>query len=978
MINFTSRSASFDRFLVGTAIGTSMLLAGPAFAQEAGQAETQPQRDSQFLASNEIIVTASRTAQSGLDAPTPTQIVSAEVIDRQASETIMEVLNQNPAFKATRSPNANATNLASPGQATADLRALGGQRTLVLVNGARKVPFAPASNRSVPTVVDLNLMPTMMVERVDVVTGGASALYGSDAVSGVVNLIMKTKYEGIDARAQFGITDKGDDHRFRIGAVAGTSFADNRGHIVVSGEFSKSDGVDSVYDRAWGRKEQLIVPNTGGRLTDANGTPYNQIVASMVRQQLGAGAIIENKSANPAALRGMTFNPDGTMRPFQYGVGINGRNMIGGEGYSQIRDTDLVPQVERLTFYGSVYYDFADNVTGYIEGGWSQGKGKIDGANLRQQNLLIKNDNPFIPAQARVLLPAGQDLRISRIGYDLGVNYFTTKNTAKHGTLGFNGDFGGGRWRWDAHTTYGENLYQQRAFNQPIIANLGYAIDAVDEGQYLTGTANGNIVCRATIPGPDFDAAAAGCAPLNLFGENNFSQAAKDYVMGEPTNDVHYSQFTVAANLVGDIFELPAGPVTVAVGGEYRKEKEKLVSDALSEVNAYLGAGNAPSYSGDFDVKEAYIEASVPVFSMLDLNGAVRYADYSSSGGLTAWKLGGVLEPVDGLRFRVSRSRDIRAPQINELYSTGNFVNGPTTLNFSTPTGVVAKTNTQTFQNSTAGNPNVGAEIGETWTAGVAFNGSGGLRGFGFSADYYNIKIKDAISNPSAAQIAGLCNAGQQYYCNLFTYGPDPASPGEVIQTSIISGSQNIGEFSQEGFDVTLNYRTGLSFLGDGGYYSAQGSGTYVLHSIFDPGLPSTSPTENAGAHNPYNLGAIPTFQGNLSQTIGADRWNLTLQTLYISHGVQDNAYTDKAAEKAANPSLTYINNNQVPATWYFNLFGRFYVGADKEFEFFWAVNNLFDQDPRLTSYYVLTAPINGQFYDKIGRRFTVGARVKF
>jgi outer membrane receptor protein involved in Fe transport len=948
--------------MITTALSAAGLIASPALAQNEAPAAEPSAAANQ---SNEtIIVTASRTASSGLDSPTPTQVVSGEIIDRQAAETIMEVLNQNPAFKATRSPNANATNLASPGQATADLRALGGQRTLVLVNGARVVPFAPASSRSVPTVPDLNLMPTIMIERIDVVTGGASALYGSDAVSGVVNLIMRTEYDGIDARVQYGISDEGDDERYRLGVLAGTDFANGRGHVVASFDYSQSEGVQSHYERDWGRQEELIVPNADG-ITGPTGVPYDQIRTTMVRQQLGAGSVIVG---GPAALIGQTFNPDGSIRPFNYGTQRAGRNMVGGEGFSQILMTDLVPEVERFTFYGSVYYDLADNVTAYIEGGWSRGTGRIDGANLRITSQLISNDNPFIPAEARALLGA-DDIRISRQGYDLGVNYFTTKNETPHGTLGIRGDFDSGRWRWDAHATYGENHYAQRAFNQPIIQNLAFAFDAVDEGAYLGGVPNGNVVCRAVADG---NPAAAGCVPLNLFGENNFSTAARDYVMGEPTNDVEYTQFTVAANLIGDIFELPAGPVTVAIGGEYRRETQSLVSDALSEINGYLGAGNAPSYSGEFDVTEGYIEASVPVFDMLDLNGAIRYADYSSAGGLTAWKLGGVFEPIEGLRIRVSRSRDIRAPQIAELAGTGNFVFGPVTLNVDG----TQKTNV-IQQNSAGGNPDVGAEIAKTWTAGFAYQGSGGLRGLGFSVDYYDIDIQNAISNPSAAQIAGLCNAGQQNFCDIFEYGPDPLNAGERIHTRLISGSQNIGSFSQTGIDMTVNYRTDVESFGPGGYFNLQGSGTYVIDSIFDPGLVGSSPLDSAGAHNPYTLGATPTFQGNLSGTAGNDDFNVTLQALFISSGVQDRNYTEDP-DIATSQGLVYVNDNSVPATWYFNLFGRFYLGENEQYEIFGAINNLLDQDPRFTPYYILTSPVNGQYYDKIGRRFTIGARVRF
>jgi outer membrane receptor protein involved in Fe transport len=399
-----------------TAIGALALLSQPALAQSESGAAPQSEAPEEET----IVVTASRTALNGLDAPTPTQVVTAETIDRRGSETIMEVLNQNPAFKATRSPNANATNLSSPGQATADLRGLGGQRTLVLVNGSRLVPFAPAANQSVPTTTDLNLMPTIMIDRVDVVTGGASALYGSDAVSGVVNLIMKTKYEGVDVRAQTGISEQGDDQRFRFGALAGTSFAGGRGHIVVSADYSKSEGVGSFYSRDWGRKAQLTVTNRTG--------PTNLLLASNVVNSLGAGGVIVT---GPAALVGMAFNPDGSLRRFNYGSPIDGRVMVGGEGVSVNAQTTTVPGVERFTAYGSIYFDFSDKLSGYIEGGWSKAQGNINSAVLRLDRQIIRGDNPFLPAAVRAFLLPTATINISRIGFDIGNNDF--RITARSG-----------------------------------------------------------------------------------------------------------------------------------------------------------------------------------------------------------------------------------------------------------------------------------------------------------------------------------------------------------------------------------------------------------------------------------------------------------------------------------------------------------------------------------------------------------------
>ncbi|MEZ5709978.1 MAG: TonB-dependent receptor [Blastomonas sp.] len=926
-----------------TALTAVALAAGPAYAQNEDEDAAEDE--------GYILVTASRTAQSGLDAPTPTQVVDGEVIDRQAATTIMEVLNQNPAFKATRSPGATATNIGNPGSATADLRALGGQRTLVLVNGSRIVPSAPASNLGVPITTDLNLIPTIMVDRVDVVTGGASALYGSDAISGVVNLILKKKYEGIDARVQAGISEEGDSETLRAGFVAGTSFADDRAHLVVSLDYSDNKGVRTILDRDWGRKQQMIVSN-GQRAT--NGLEAF-ILANNVNNSLGEGGVIITTGLT--GLTGMTFNKDGSIRPFQYGAIRGGQVMIGGEGRSIIAETSLIPQVERFTAYGSLYYDLSDSVTAYIEGGWSRSKAQTFGVPIRLSSQVIQRDNAYVPAAVLALLPSSrQSFNISKIAYEN--NLYTITQETPHGVIGLEGEFGGG-WKFDAHASYGINYFNTTSDPNPINANLQFAIDAVRD------PATGNIVCRAVLQN---NPAAAGCVPINLFGPDNISQAGIDYIMGRGDSDVKYKQFSVGANLVGELFEMPAGPLTVAVGGEYRRETEVLTSDPIGAVNGFQTAGNYPPYSGKFDVVEGYIEATVPVFDMLDLNGAVRYADYSTVGGQTAWKLGGVFEPFNGFNIRVSRSRDIRAPAINELFSPGGNVTNTVVLAI-TDNGTTKTKSATIPQNTSKGNPNVGPEFANTWTAGFAYRGSGALSGLGISADYYNIKIKGAITNLSTVNIANLCNQGDQFFCNLFTYGVDPNAPNERIHTNLIAGAQNVGGFEQEGIDMTLSYTSNVGFMGDGGRYSMNASGTYIFNAIVDTGT-GAAPIDRAGENGWANLGAIPTFRGNLSQTLGNDDLEVTLQTIFISGGKQDATYNTAATNT--------INDNTVPDIVYFNLFGKFMVGEDKDFEFFWAINNLLDKDPPATPYIILNGPVNGQYYDKVGRNYMAGVRVRF
>lgn len=949
------------RILATTALGTIALTTNAALAQEVIHSEESPETADAQAQADEVVVTASRTALNGLQAPTPTQVVGVEVIERQAVTTVMEVLNQNPAFKATRSPGANATNTSSPAQATADLRALGGQRTLVLVNQSRIVPFAPASNLGVPTTTDLNLFPTIMIERVDVVTGGASALYGSDAVSGVVNIIMKKKYDGVEVTGQAGISQHGDYATQRLGFIAGTSFDGGRGNIVVSADYSKNNGMHDIYSRDWGREEWMIVSNSQRTVP---GTPgFGQpafILSPNVHNSLGAGGVIVS---NIPGLTNMTFNPDGSIRPFQKGGIFGGQVMVGGEGESIIKGVAQVPEVERATLYGSIYYEFSDSLAGYIEGGFSRSQGFLDGIAIRLASQAIQRDNVFLPEEVRALLPATtQSFNISRIAYDLGKNYYEVTNETPHGTIGLEGRLGGS-WKWDAHASYGVNNYSSITYNNPVSANLAFAIDAVADP--VTGAP----VCRAVLLS---NPAAAGCQPLNLFGEGNASAAARDYITGQAWSKVKYDQFTAAANMVGEPFSTWAGPVVVAFGGEYRRESSVLTADPVGSGNGFLTAGNAVPYSGDFNVKEAYIEATAPLakdmpfLHSLTINGAFRYADYSTVGGQNAWKIGGTWEPVEGLNIRVARSRDIRAPAINELYSPGSNVRNAVTL---VVDGVTKNANIP--QNTSMGSPDVGPEFADTFTAGFAYRGTSFLRGLGFSVDYYKIKIEDAITNLSTVNIANLCSSGDAFFCGLFTYGPDTstADPNDRIHTGLAAGSLNVGAFEQEGIDMTLSYSTSAGFLGDGGRYAVSASGTYIFSALVDAGT-GAAPVDRAGENGWSNLGAIPTFRGNLSQTIGNRAWELTLQTIFVSAGKQDVTYNTL-------PTNT-INDNRVPAVAYLNLFGKIFVGEDKRYEMFWAINNLLDKDPPPIPYTILNFPTNGQYYDKVGRNFIIGARMRF
>ena len=955
--HFLCRGLQFRDTLLAATVLAADLGAMPAMAQNA-----QPPPITEEL--TEIVVTGTRAARDGYQAPSPTNVISAAVIDNQAATGLGEILEQTGMVKGTRNPNSNAVNTASPGQWTADLRGLGGQRTLVLVDSSRIVPFAPASNLSVPTTTDLNLIPTLMVERVETVTGGASAQYGSDAVSGVVNILLRRKFEGVRVRAQTGISEEGDAEEKRVGVLAGLNSSDGRAHLVFSADWVDNDGVGDIYSRDWGRRETMIVSTPGNpSLTWGDG----------VHTALGVGGIINQgrNAANTAnvafSLTGQTFNPDNTIRPFQYGYplspGTTASTMIGGEGESITKGVSLVPGVERYSGYARFGYDFSDNLYGYASLGYSQSTGYLTAAQprLTPTQLFIRAGNPFLPAAVSTAMTAQGvgGFRMTRQGNDLGNNSYEVENKSPRFTAGLEGSFANG-WDWDAHASFGRNDYIYDSKNNPIVANLAFAVDAVRDS-------NGNIVCAATIPGhPRFDAAAAGCVPLNLFGEGNASADAIAYMQGDPHAKVVYDQKTFGANLSGKLFATWAGEIAVATGVEYRDEKEDVTADPIATAGGYFTGNNSP-YSGSFDVSEGYVEAIVPLArestlaKLIDLNLAYRYADYSTVGGMDAWKAGLVWEPFDSLRFRVSRSRDIRAPAINELYSPGAAVTNNITMININDVGSAnpAVRNYVIPQRTAGGDVNVEAEEGDTKTIGFVFSPvEGVLHGFNFSMDYYDIQLDKAITNLNGANIANLCISGVRSFCNLFTFNAagDP--------TALNAGSINLGSFQQKGYDLQLDYSHPI---GDG-TWSISYTGTFVTDSIVDTGLPGAAPVDRAGEHGAANFAAVPDLRGNLSTTYKTPTWSATVQGVHVSSGRLDNLYN--------TPGNPTISKNDIPSYVLFNVYGSYNLGD--HIRLFGTIRNALNRDPVLTPYTVLNAPVYGAYYDKVGRQYSLGLDVTF
>ena len=893
-----------------------------------------------------IVVTGSRLA-TGLQAPTPVTTVGAEAIEARAAATMGEVLAQIPSFGATESPNSAGVTSRGGGQINPDLRGVGASRTLVLVDGRRHVPTA--ANGS----VDIKVIPTLLVQQVEVVTGGASAAYGSDAVAGVVNFILKDRIEGIEATVQSGISERGDGEELRASLATGISFAGDRGRIVAGVDWIKIGGIGTQLTRDWGRKEVGLITNSNFAI---NGLPNFIIAENIHSANTTPGGLIVS-----GPLRGTAFGPNGTTYQYDFGQ-VFGSAMIGGSGRFANENLLALLGTPTETANGLVHasLDVSDSLEVFAEvsAGWSDVGGATQEARDRG-NLVIQRDNAFLPESVRqAMVDNGlQTITIGRVSNDTGKIRLDRENTVLRGVVGAKGDLGGD-WSWDAYYQYGRNEYSLvMGPNNRRQNEYRLAVDAVRNPA-------GQIVCRSTLADPG-----NGCIPVNVFGDGSLK--LNDYVHGSALFDLVTTQQVGAANIQGKPFSTWAGPVSFGVGVEVRRDKAVGTSDALAQKvnpNGSLGGwilGNQLPLAGKIDVWEVYAETLVPLASdlpwaeELNVSGAVRRTHYSTSGSVVTWKAGLSYSPYEDLRFRLTRSRDIRAPNISELYENGGSSN----------TNVFDPVLGQSVQvrEINAGNPNLQPEVANTLTGGFVFQPSF-LQRFALAVDYYDIKIEDAIATLGAPTLAQGCFDGNQLYCESITFNPD-GTIAFVTNTRL-----NLASIHTRGIDLELNYGFAPEWLD--GKVRLRALATYVDKLTFTN--PNGVQDRLGQVSNVNRTGGVPRLMGNAEIAYDADAWSVALQAKLIGKGKFSSLYTE-----GSGAALT-VNDNSVPAYAYFTLSGRYNInfGADRTVQLFAVVNNLFDQDPPFIPSGAAgganESSTNPGFYDVIGRFYRVGARFKF
>ena len=920
--------------------------------------------DDEQTSTEAVIVTGSRVISDVSRSPTPLTVISKDQLQATSPNDLASALNKLPIFQGSTGPRATTNASTNSAGNTLNLRAFGASRTLILVEGHRVAPT------NADGTVNIDTLPQMLISRIDVVTGGASAAYGSDAVTGVVNFVLDKRFNGLKFEANSGISTYEDGASYQFGVAAGADLLGRRGHVEGSARFFNQDGVFN-YQRPEGRYNYLLT----GAGTAAN--PFVTTAFATLNTYANGGKI----TCSGCAANGMQFIRDGVIGPFDPGtptgtIGINS----GGDG-----SVDTLGQVtsslRTAEVFGRFSYDISDDVGFYVQGTAAESYNKGSFINNLINPGVVPNtffsNTPYLPPAAQALLSNGTTNTFQIAEYIVqpgNRSAYQTNGLSSNLSIvaGLNGTLLG-RYDWNIFYTHGQSRLEifdpANQNNQKMYA----AQDAV------VGP-SGTVTCYVSTT--SYASRYPDCTPMNPFGPSAMTSAQYRYFLQRSQAIFKNALDDIGAGLSGNIFDLPAGSVKAALSAEARWTAYEVTSNAqptetvdcsglrLCNATVPLWQSNitATRSAVSNDVWEFAGEVNIPVLKdtplvqSLTADIAGRYTDYSVSGAVQTWKIGLDWHVDDTLRFRATNSVDIRAPTLNDLFSplqltpqsftdlhTGN-------LNGNVPLAV-------------HGNPNLVPEVARTYTAGMVLTPTF-FPGFTFSMDYYRIVLKNAITAVSSSSIAvqQLCeySGGTSPFCNLYVR-PFPFSDRSAANypTLVYNQSLNAAVNRLEGWDIETDYRFDMTEVSD----SLPGSVSARLlvniqpvnQQVQFPGAPLTftaTAKGHATAFLAYNLNS----------------WTFNFEDRWISGFPKAQAF----GQVYAVPRVDSINYLDLSIDKGFHLDGS-------AVDAYLSVQNITNARPPLNPanstnpglFFMSARPPNLTVYDAVGRYFTIGVRVK-
>lgn len=973
-------------------IAMAMLSVASAVAEDAEPALDLPSPPSAVTDLGEIIVTGSRIAVPDFEFSNPVVSIGRAEMENSGTTNLVDYLKTQPALIGSLDSNEAAgsnTFVGGTGLALLDLRNLGYERTLVLVDGRRHVSGLPGS-----AAVDIDTIPTALIERIEVLTGGASAIYGADGVSGVVNFIMRRDFEGVDLQARAGRSAQGDADTRKLSAVLGRNFASGRANVTGALEFSSENRLRPTQRKFAGGGSRRLFANNPADPDDDPTIPDRIPLADLRFYDSSAGGAIDLDGDYLPDL-----NADGSA--FDPGVFVPPFFQQGGDGTSRDRYIgDLTPEERRYTANVLLTFDLNPQLRLFGDFKYARNQAFSQSQPTFDYGLQIESDNAFLPASI-LQASGGEPVYMARDNFDLGVRGEDIKRQTIRTVIGAKGDLDD-HLRFEVSYVFGQtevdNRISKNRYNDRFAAALDSVIDP-DTGQPVCRSnldpqaLPANLELQGWTLGSFTPGANSGCVPLNLFGEGSPSREAAAWIMTNSLGTARLEQQVVQAYLSGsseDWLQLPAGAIGYAGGAEYRYEGSRSTPPIEDQLGLTFGGASDP-VRGRFEVTEFFAEVTVPLLlgqpfaEHLSLDAALRYSDYTTIGQATTWKTGFSWAPVNDVTLRGTLAEATRAPNIGELFDPGGqtfqFIDDPCDVDrldegssfraancaqLLTSLGVDPQTytdpNSSSISGTLRGNTALKEEVAKTKTLGVVLRPRF-APDLTLSLDWYDIKLSDAINAALPQEAADNCvdlPTLDNNFCSLVTRQSGGAGAGGI--NAFIQQPLNVASFTTEGIDFNLLYLLNPAKLGaerDWGTYSFRLVGNHLRDLTF-VNLPNAEPDKDAGEED------APEWQASFDLGWERGPW-------FINYGISYFNRTQRIEKQVRDqdPDVVerryYDYNKQLTQ----DLLGRYRFTSGLALEA--GVNNFTDQKPDIGEVFYPVSAV-GRFYF-VGLYYTSSAK---